>query len=160
MDLLDDPGGIAGHDRAGRDIARDDGSGTDQGECPDHDAGQEGGIRADLRPRFDGRSLEALLHGGTLRVWCVGEDGTWSDPAVAHEVRELGDEGLRVDPRTVVDGDVVLDHGVAADADAVADGVGLAEEHAVAALEATANGVAGVDHGVRPDDGTITDDGG
>ena len=54
-------------------------------------------MRADLRPRFDGRSLEALLHGGTLRVWCVGEDGTWSDPAVAHEVRELGDEGLRVD---------------------------------------------------------------
>jgi hypothetical protein len=65
-----------------------------------------------------------------------------------------------VDPRTVVDGDVVFDDGVAADADAITDGVGLAKERAVAALEATADGISGIDHGVRTDDGTITDDGG
>src|SRR4030065_385615 len=148
---------VAHDDRIVRHIFGDDGSGADEGVYPNHDPGQDCGVRADLRAFFHNGSFEGLFHPRGKRVFRVRQAHVGPQPCVVLDDGEFRHEDLAVHPHVVPDPDVVLDHRQGADTDVVSDLVRLPNVHLVSGLEIVPDPVPGVDHRVGPDDRSLAD---
>src|SRR5437764_806496 len=146
------PRRISHHDHVGWDVTGHHGSRPHQRAPADDDAGQEGGVGANLGKSADADPFESRLGMRAGRKSRVGNDHPRPQPAVVLQDRVLGDKALGMETHPVADNDREFHDRAASDRTVIADLGVLPDQHAVAGLEACANAGSRVDNRVRPND--------
>ena len=128
--ITQDPGRIAGHDRVGWYIFRDNAAGADDRILADGDVGQNGGARTDrralrlmtVRSTFQSLSVcSAAASGSGPRIAIVDECHSVPNEDVVFDRDPFADEGVAGDLAALADAGVLLDLDKGADLRLVSD---------------------------------------